>query len=284
VTTIPAIGIMQGRLVPPDGPAIQQFPRARWREEFERARLAGLAAIEWIYDSHGLGANPLERDDGIAEIHALSLASGVAVRSLCADYLMEHPLRDDGASARQWLERLEWLVGRSVQLGARRIVLPFVDGAGIRESRDRERAVAAIHEALPAAERHGIELHLETGLGPDDFGALLRDLPHPLVLVNYDSGNSASLGYDVRQEFAAYGTRVGSVHIKDRIRGGTTVALGSGDADLPALAACLREHRYRGDIVLQVARGPAGDEVAWAQHNRAVVERLLQPEDAWTSA
>ena len=284
MTALPAIGIMQGRLVPPDGPGIQQFPRGRWREEFARARRAGLAAIEWIYDSHGLGANPLERDDGIAEIAALSADSGVAVRSICADYLMEHPLRDADASVRHWLERLDWLLVRAALLGVRRIVLPFVDGAGIQDPRDRDRAVRAIREAVPAAERSAIELHLETGLGPAEFEAVLGRLPHPIVRVNYDAGNSASLGYDVREEFAAYGDRVGSVHVKDRLRGGTTVPLGQGDADLPALAACLRERRYAGDIVLQVARHTGGDEVAWAQHNRAVVERLWQQEDAWTSA
>ena len=38
-----------------------------------------------------------------------------------------------------------------------------------------------------------------------------------MIKVNYDSGNSASLGYDPTDEFAAYGERVGSVHIKDRV-------------------------------------------------------------------
>lgn len=280
----PVIGIMQGRLVPPDGPAIQQFPRERWREEFAHARAAGLGAIEWIYDAHGLGLNPLESAGGIAEIRALAAACGVAVRSVCADYFMEHPLDGTPGAARRWVERLEWLLGQAASLGATRIVLPFVDAAGIREPGARDRAVAAIRESLPAAERHGIELHLETGLGPMEFSALLDELPHALVLVNYDSGNSASLGYDVRREFAAYGERVGSVHIKDRIRNGTTVPLGSGDADLPALAACLRERGYAGDLILQVARDGPGDEVAWAQHNRAIVERIWYQEGAWTSA
>jgi hexulose-6-phosphate isomerase len=93
--------------------------------------------------------------------------------------------------------------------------------------------------------------------------------------VNYDSGNSASLGYEVTRELAAYGTRIGSVHIKDRIHGGGTVPLGTGDADLPALFSGLAGLRYEGDYVLQVARGSDGNEVEWARQNRAFLVRQL---------
>jgi hexulose-6-phosphate isomerase len=119
-----------------------------------------------------------------------------------------------------------------------------------------------------------VELHLETSLAPEPFADLLARLPHPSVKVNYDSGNSASLGYRPREEFGAYGARVGSVHIKDRLLGGSTVPLGSGDADFAALFRCLDDVAYQGDFVLQVARGVGGDEVAWARHNRGFLDSL----------
>ena len=100
-------------------------------------------------------------------------------------------------------------------------------------------------------------------------------VPDPLVRVNYDSGNSASLGYDVSSELAVYGDRVGSVHVKDRLRGGTTVPLGAGHADLPALFTGLVNLGYGGDYVLQVARGEAGCEVEWARLNSEFVNRLI---------
>ena len=95
-----------------------------------------------------------------------------------------------------------------------------------------------------------------------------------MLKVNYDSGNSASLGYDPIDEFAAYGVRVGSVHIKDRVRGGGTVPLGSGDASFRALFECLAALGYSGDFVLQVARGTDGDEVSWSRKNREYVIAL----------
>jgi hexulose-6-phosphate isomerase len=130
-------------------------------------------------------------------------------------------------------------------------------------------------DVLPHAANAGVEIHLETSLAPRDFAALLARLPHPMLKANYDSGNSSSLGYDVRCELAAYGPRIGSVHIKDRVRGAGTVPLGQGDADIPALLSGLAAIGYRGDFVLQVARGTTGDEVTWARQNRLyLVQRL----------
>ena len=61
------IGIMQGRLVPPEGGRFQSFPREGWRREFELAAAAGLDCIEWIDDEFGGGENPLWTDFGLAE-------------------------------------------------------------------------------------------------------------------------------------------------------------------------------------------------------------------------
>jgi hexulose-6-phosphate isomerase len=119
-------------------------------------------------------------------------------------------------------------------------------------------------------------LHLETSLDPQGFSSLLAKLPHRLLKVNYDSGNSSSLGYEPREEVAAYGDRIGSVHIKDRIRGGGTVPLGTGDANIPVLLSELFRIGYNGDFVMQIARGEAGKELGWIQHNREVVTGYLR--------
>jgi hexulose-6-phosphate isomerase len=272
-----SLGIMQGRLVPPADGRIQSFPRERWEQEFPLAAAAGLGAIEWIYDTYGLNANPLETDRGVERIASLASEHRVAVHSVCADYFMDFAfVRAAGAARSERLARLAWLLGQAKRLGVTRVVLPFVDQSAIRDAADREAVVDALDRALPDAEAAGIELHLETSLTPDDFVTLLASVPHPLVKVNYDSGNSSSLGYKPAEEFAAYGDRVGSVHVKDRVRNGGTVPLGQGDADLDAMFACLHRLNYARDIVLQVARGTAGDELQWARHNRAFVERYIQ--------
>jgi hexulose-6-phosphate isomerase len=255
---------------------IQAFPRERWAEEFPNAAMAGLGAIEWIYDTYGLGANPIETDAGIESILDLSRTHGIAVRSMCADYFMDFTfVRATDAERTERIARLEWLLGRAQRIGMTRIVLPFVDNSAIRDEADRDAVIDTLQRALPAAQAAGIELHLETSLGPEDFAALLARIPHPWVKVNYDSGNSSSLGYRPAEEFAAYGGRLGSVHIKDRVLHGATKPLGEGDADLDAVFAGLRHLNYGGDFILQAARGTEGDEVQWARRNRAYVERYL---------
>ena len=269
------LGIMEGRLLPPTPGRFQCFPRERWAEEFAAAREAGLQSIEWIYDLHGADVNPLGTDTGIAELKRLSDATGVRVVSVCADWFMDRPLlRASTAEASERFARLLWLVTRCSKAGIERVVLPFVDASRMDGEAERAQVVKLLREALPAAERDRVELHLETDLDPAAFAGLLARVPHPMVRVNYDSGNSASLGYHPREELSAYGDRLGSVHLKDRVRGGGTVPLGTGDADLPGLFTELRRLGYRGDLVLQVARGAPGDEVAWARRNRAQVEKL----------
>jgi L-ribulose-5-phosphate 3-epimerase len=270
------LGIMQGRLVPPMEGRFQAFPRGRWAEEFPNAAAAGLDAIEWIYDSYGVGANPIENDAGIESVVELSRIHQIAVRSMCADYFMDFTfVRATDSERAERIAQLIWLLGQARRLGVTRIVLPFVDNSAIRDEDDRGAVIDTLQRALPAAEAAGIELHLETSLAPEEFAALLARIPHPYVKVNYDSGNSSSLGYRPAEEFAAYGDRLGSVHIKDRVLHGSTVPLGQGNADLDAVFAGLRRLNYAGDFILQVARATPGDEVAWARQNRAYVERYL---------
>jgi L-ribulose-5-phosphate 3-epimerase len=159
-------------------------------------------------------------------------------------------------------------------------VVPFVDGSAIHGAGDEARVVAGLNDLAPVVERTGVELHLETSLDPAGFAGLLARVPHRGVKVNYDSGNSASLGYRPEAEFAAYGDRVGSVHIKDRRLGGGTVPLGHGQTDFDALFAALAARRYSGDFILQVARGADGDELAWTRGNVETARRLMRRLDA----
>jgi hexulose-6-phosphate isomerase len=271
------ITMMQGRLLPPEGGSIQRFPRDRWREEFALSAEAEVDAIEWIYDVDGADANPVATGTGIAEMRALSRQHGVAVASLCADYFLDRPfLRVPSNTVRDLTAHLIWLVERCHQAAIQRVVLPFVDASRIETVADEADVVEILRQVEPVCAVTEVELHLETSLAPHAFASLLARIPSQRVRVNYDSGNSASLGYDVASELSAYGSRIGSVHIKDRTKGGGTVPLGTGNADLPALFGGLARRHYQGDYVLQVARGAGVSEVEWARQNRAFVVQQLE--------
>jgi L-ribulose-5-phosphate 3-epimerase len=272
------IGIMQGRLVPPTDNRFQCFPRERWADEFALASQAGLDCIEWIYDLFGADANPLATDAGVEKLKDLSRQHKVQILSICADYFMDNPLlRVSQEELNDRLNTFYWLLERGRKIGINRMVIPFVDASRIESQAEFDGVVALLKRLLEEIGKTGIEIHLETSLEPARFAELLAQVPDPLLKVNYDSGNSSSLGYAPRDEFAFYGDRVGSVHIKDRLLGAGTVPLGTGAADFQALAESLRKVAYKGDFILQAARDTSGDEVAWAKRNREFVLQHFCP-------
>ncbi len=265
-------GIMGGRLLPPEDGRFQCFPRHQWESEFAHAAKVPFDYIEWVYDLCGHDVNPLGNTAGIERLKDLIESTGVCIRSVCADYFMDRPLvRCSQQELHERLQELARILRNGRGVGVNRVVIPFVDASAIRSNEDFVAVQDALKAAMPFAEETGLEIHLETSLGPAEFAKLLDGLPHPKLKVNYDSGNSASLGYSPAGEFAAYGDRIGSVHIKDRVLNGGTVPLGTGNADFTALFSCLEKIDYRGDFTLQVARGTPGDEAVWARQNLAFV-------------
>ena len=98
-------------------------------------------------------------------------------------------------------------------------------------------------------------------MSPDFFLLLLKDLPKEVFKVNYDIGNSASLGYNVNEEFEAYGDRITDIHIKDRLRGGGSVELGKGNANFDELINLMKIASYDGQLIMQVYRDDEGIEI-----------------------
>jgi L-ribulose-5-phosphate 3-epimerase len=266
-----ALSIMQGRLLAPVDGRLQAFPGSGWEVEFELAAELGLSGIELIAEAHARALNPLFDRKSAGLLRDAIERTGVAARSVCGDCVIERSAKRNGFHLSGLIEEL---IGSCASVGAERLVVPLVDDARLRNSEDVDRAVGALLGAGRAAGRRGIELHLETDLEPDPFAALLERLPAEVFWVNYDTGNSASLGYDPREEFAAYGARVGSVHVKDRVRGGVSVPLGTGDAELASVFELLNEARYEGDLVLQTARGTDSQEVAWTREAIKLIRDL----------
>lgn len=272
---------MQGRLVPPDAGRFQSFPREHWRNEFPNATAAGIDYVEWIVDAYGLDVNPIFTATGIQEFDTLKTQHRIATPAICADWFMDFPFLRCSLNERAEREQfLHQLLPIAQQIGADHIVLPFVDISRIETKADKQIIIDIMTAAAPIAQSHGIELHLETDLAPDEFSALLAHIPYPYVKANYDSGNSSGLGYIATEEFAAYGNRIGSIHIKDRrskFAGGiATMPLGQGSADLPSVFACMKQIAYNRPITLQVARGEDGDEVNWIRQQLAFIHQYWQ--------
>ena len=279
-------GIMQGRLAPPEDGRFQSFPRKAWREEFSRAKEAGLDYIEWIHDAYGEAkdpatgriCNPIFTPEGLAEFDALKAEHNIATTALCGDWFMDVPLiRCSPAERDRREQHLHDLIPIAKRIGATKIVLPFVDNSKINGEYEKQAVIEILKRALPIAVEHNIELHLEADFGPEEFAAFLTRIPHPSLKVNWDSGNSSGLGYVATEEFAAYGDRIGSVHIKDRYKkpegGVETRPLGTGSANFDDVFKAIRSIDYQGGVTLQVARGADNDEVDFIKTQLDFVKR-----------
>jgi len=189
--------------------------------------------------------------------------------------MRERLVDSDGEVHSSNLDRLKWLLERAGLLGARYTVLPFVDSSSLKSTRELQGLVKGMQMAIPAAERYDVEIHLETDLKSSVLREVLNKLSHPLVRMNYDIGNSASLGYAPSEELTGVGALLGSVHVKDRVLGGSTVPLGSGSADFKTCFRLIRENDFQGPFILQAAREAGLTETELAIKNRKFVMQFL---------
>lgn len=256
------IGVMQGRLLPKYKGRYQAHPVDYWSDEFSIAKDIKLDCIEFILDLEEANKNPLVKEGGLDIINSVIKNTGVEVNTVCADFLMEAPLHSEDFEVAKYAQNLLFvLLNSSSLIGITDIIIPCVDQSSIMNNRLENRFVEMLLPALELAEQKKINLSLETDLKPLAFKKLLERFESTRVTVNYDIGNSASLGFNPIEELDCYGDKITDIHIKDRILGGGPVMLGSGDADFDVFFNKLKEFEYNGPFIMQAYRDDEGIEV-----------------------
>ena len=257
------LGVMQGRLLPKYKGRYQAHPVGYWKDEFKLAQQISLDCIEFILDYNDYKLNPLSYTKGIQEIKLCSAKTDVEVRSICADYFMEAPLHSKvKKDADRSIEVMINLLHTAAELGVGDIVLPCVDDASLQiDSDSRSRFVKQLTRVVPIAEKLNVNLSLETDLPPDKFIELLDTVKSENVMVNYDIGNSAALGFHPEEELNAYGHKISDIHIKDRVLGGGPVILGAGAANFNLFFSKLKEIDFSGLFIMQAYRDDEGFEI-----------------------
>jgi hexulose-6-phosphate isomerase len=267
------IGIMQGRLSPRIDGRIQAYPASTWQKEFEIAQEIGYAAIEWIVE-RPVETNALMTDSGKGEIKKVIASTGVRIDYVCADIFMQQPLvRMTEEIKSQNKGYLLEILKNAKEVGAIGVEIPFVDNSSIKNDKEKQQFIDAMQDAFKLAKDLEIKISLETDLSPIAFKELLEQIGLDFVQANYDIGNSASLGFDPKEELEAYGQRILNVHVKDRKLGGTTVPLGTGNADINLVIQKLQEFGYSGGLTMQAARGE--NDVETAQEQLVYVKTIL---------
>jgi L-ribulose-5-phosphate 3-epimerase len=268
------IGFMQGRLSSLVDGKIQAFPESEWQSEFALAEAIGLRKMEWTLDQDRLRSNPLVVRDGQKCIQELSSRFGVEVPSVTGDCFMQAPFwKEKGAAREQLINDFDLILNSCNVLGIQYLVIPLVDGGSIENSSQEASLLDVLKHRCETLGSLSTRVIFESDLGPQELAAFIERF-EGTAEINYDVGNSSSLGFDPVEEFECYGNHILNVHVKDRIRGGTTVPLGEGDANFPLVFSLLRNMGYTGNFILQTAR--AQDD----QHS-AVLQRYKEMTLAW---
>ncbi|MEY2632990.1 MAG: hypothetical protein RIR00_1644 [Pseudomonadota bacterium] len=254
------IGFMQGRLCDLIDGKIQAFPWRDWESEFPLAQALGLGLLEWTLDQERLHENPLMTAAGQSRIRELSARNGVRVLSLTGDCFMQAPFyKVEGAAREALLADLRAILDASEQVGIRYVLIPLVDNGSLQTL---EHESALLEGVLPLRQRlvdAGMKIVFESDFGPARLAKFIERLPRDAFGINYDIGNSAALGFSPAEEVGSYGHRIDNVHVKDRKLHGTTVPLGTGNADFPTVFGALRKASYAGHFILQTARADDND-------------------------
>jgi len=256
------IGVMQGRLLPKYLGRYQAHPVGNWQEEFPLAKEIGLDCIEFILDYNDVNQNPLIKREGLFEINRLVEETQVKVKTICADYFMEAPFHTKNTSKSSSSSNLLIKLLQNVSsFGVTDIVIPCVDQSSLRTKDSFAEFIKNLLPIEEVAHKNDINLSLETDLAPSLFGELLENFQSDKVTVNYDIGNSAALGYDFSEELDIYGDRISDIHIKDRLLGGESVVLGSGNANFFGFFESLKKYSYEGPFIMQAYRDDQGVDI-----------------------
>jgi L-ribulose-5-phosphate 3-epimerase len=268
---------MQGRLSPLIDGRIQAFPWAGWKDEFRLAEQIDIHLMEWTLDQDRLYENPLLTETGQAEIRELCQRHGLGIPSLTGDCFMQAPLWKALGEERAALERDFCEIAKGcAAVGISMIVVPLVDNGRLENMEQENTLVDFLNAQAKFLAAHDLKVIFESDFVPVELTRFISRLDPALFGINYDIGNSAALGFKPAEEIAAYGARIINVHVKDRVLGGTTVPLGTGNADFETVFAALAKVGYNGNCILQTARATSGDHAGVLTRYRDMTDDWLK--------
>ena len=253
---------MQGRLLPKFQGKYQSHPIDNWEKEFHLANKYKIRNIEFIIDAYKPELNPLINLSGIKKIKELEKKYNVKVYSICADYFMENPIHIKNSNKNYSLDFLKILIFVSGMLKIKNIILPCVDQSTLKKNKKYENnLIKNILKIKKLLKKNKVNLLLETDLPPKRIKKILNKINFKYFGINYDTGNSAGLNFNIAEEFKVYGKFIKEIHIKDRKKYGGSVKLGNGNANFKVFFEELKKLNYKGAFILQPYRDYEGKKI-----------------------
>ena len=269
------VAFVQGRLVDLIDGKIQAFPRDDWEKELKIAAENNINFIELTVDLKNIWENPITSKIGQEYLKGKLSKPKINPLACTADFIMHNPPWFGGIDNFNRMKFItEEVIDGLSNLDCKIIVIPFVDESSIKNI-NHQIAIDFLKSLTKVLEKKEIKVAIESDFEPKKLKSFIAELPSELFGINYDIGNSASLGYDFYEEFDSYFERIIHIHIKDRIFNGTTVPLGEGNANLKDCFKILRKEKYEGNFSMQTARDPSGKHVQAMLRYIKIVDELL---------
>jgi len=270
------MGFIQGRLSPMINGNIQAFPSKHWMEEYADANLNEFPYMEWTLDFKDIHKNPLMLDSGQTEIVQLGIENAVKVKTLTGDFFMQKPFfKETGKLRDELIQLLINVIGLSAKIGVKIVVIPLVDNSSLKTLSDEDEFIEGMNLIQAHLKENNMQIAFESDFKPKQLKQFIDKFDAEYFGINYDIGNSASMGFNWENELLEYGNSVINVHIKDRVLGGTTVPLGEGDADIHGVIKKMESLNYQGLYILQTARAQDNNDVnALNMYRDYVLNRL----------
>ena len=264
------VGVMQGRLSPIINNRIQQFPWNSWTNEFVLASKIDIKLIEWTIDTFKFRKNPLISINQWDKINLIMEKNNISIPSVTCDYFMENPPWK--ADLRLVKEGISSILQGMRNIKSTILVVPLVDNSSLPDSNGVKIVENLFTDLIPEIIQNKLQIAFECDLNPGKLSEFIGKFDRNHFGINYDIGNSSSLGFNPTEEFKAYGSRIINVHVKDRKLNGTTVPLGEGDADFLEIFRLLQEENYQGNLILQTARSKEGKDTEVLVKYKKLVE------------
>jgi len=270
-------GFMQGRLSPMQGKKIQSFPWKDWKNEFKIGKKLNFKIIEWTLDFRKLYYNPLMTNSGQKKIFYTCKKNNFKIPSLTGDCFMQSPFWKANLKKKLKLQKdFINIIKACGIVGIKYIILPLVDNGKIKNKKEEMTVINFLNKIQYLLRRNKIKILFETDFAPNKYLKFIKNFDSKFIGINYDTGNSASYGFNPIEEISAYGKYIDNVHIKDRIYKGKTVALGEGNVDFLKVFKKLKKIRYKGNFILQGARSKNNKHIDTIKEYANFVKRFLR--------
>ena len=267
------LSITQGRHLGIINQRIQIFPEKNWQKELQLFNLTKLKFIEWVVSIDNLNKNPICQIDGYKIIKRCLRKNKIKCRSVDLDFVVkENPLEFSNKKMNNFIKKIEIISLNAVQIGIKHLIFPFLENSRPNTIIKRKKLILLLNKIREITPKK-LFILIETDLKPSMLLVLIKKMKNK-IFINYDLGNSASKNYNFNEE-KKYFKFVKIIHLKDRIKNGSTVRFGQGNANFKKMFAFLIKNKNKYDFNLQPARSKHNEDIKEIKLNIRYIKNLL---------